>query len=359
VGIAKTTVSSLECTSDIGALAINAVGSIEGYNFLFCGVMLPHSPRFISESLRTVFRLVTLRNVEGSGDLNREVSMVYRLNKDVGVIGSGLTYVESPFRNGVAYNVYITDGFTRVGSIYVDVETLISPFIGYAGSIKGFRASKIANDDSILLMGISYCYGSRVYRLLLGEVADGVSSLSRGYYASSEAIKSFAEGIIKYIYLESELTPETVYKIYRETAEYVLRLNLANNSLTATTFTAIVYPVMGKAIFVHVGDTRIYYFSGSGLRRLTEDDRVEGTSALTKAIGIRVDEPVMGSINFNVGDTFVLLSDGVYNVVGENEIRGILSKIKNPYIAVKRILSLCEGRRVKDDASIGVVKRLM
>jgi hypothetical protein len=90
------------------------------------------------------------------------VSIVYRLNNEIGVIGRGLTYVQVPLGRGVVYNIYIAGSFTRVGNIYVNVRNIISPFIGFAGSIKGFKASKVANDDSILLMGISYCYGSRV-----------------------------------------------------------------------------------------------------------------------------------------------------------------------------------------------------
>jgi serine/threonine protein phosphatase PrpC len=359
LSITKTTTSSLECVGDTGALAINAVGFLEGSSFLFNSVVLPHSPGVIGESLRTVFKLLTSRSIGGLGNLDDEVSIVYRLNNEIGVIGRGLTYDQVPLGRGVVYNIYIAGGFTRVGNIYINVRNIISPFIGYAGSIKGLKANKVANDDSILLMGISYCYGSRVNRVLIGVVADGVTSLGRGYYASSEAIKFFTEGITRYVYLEGDLTPEAVHGIYRETAEYVLKLNLANNSSTATTFTAIVYPVIGRAIFVHVGDTRVYYYSGGELRRLTQDDKVEGTSALTKAIGIRVDEPSMGSIDFSVGDALTFLSDGVYNVVSENEIREILGKTKNPYTVVRSILSMCESRRVRDDASIGVVKRLM
>lgn len=355
----KATTTCLDCVGDTGAIAVNAIGFLEDSSFLFNGIILPRYPENINSSLRVLFNLVTGRGISKSDNLERDISMIYKLNNNIGVLGRELTYVKQPFRSGVAYNVCLADSSTRIGSIYVDVKTSISPLIGYAGSIKGFKTNKVANDDSILILSVSYCYRSRVNRVVLGVVADGVSSLGKGYYASSESIKTFTEGLIKYIYLEGDLTPDAIYRIYKGTAEYVLKLNLANNSSTATTFTAIIYPVLGKSLFVHVGDTRIYYFSNSELRKLTEDDKLQGTNTLTKAIGVRVDEPTMGVIDFNIEDVFILLSDGVYNVINEKEMREILIETRNPYKVVKKVLFLCEKRKTRDDASIGVIKRLM
>uniref|UniRef100_A0A7C5Z0S8 PPM-type phosphatase domain-containing protein n=1 Tax=Ignisphaera aggregans TaxID=334771 RepID=A0A7C5Z0S8_9CREN len=349
----KFSTSSLCCESDSGSIALNFAGFVDDRNYIFNGIVFPKLPRnfgFVIESLFD-FLQGKLSNVN-------DFSMVCQLNNKFLILGEDLSVDKVISRKGSILNIYLTGSTTYVGGIYLGINNIISSIIGYADSLKGFRANKEVNDDSILVLGMDYCYGDNVKKIILGVVADGVSSLGKGFFASSEAIKIFVAKVLQHVYLEQGLTLEDLSRTFRETAKHIYELNLANNKATATTFTAFVYPVQGKACIVHVGDTRAYIFSRSKLMLLTEDHKIPGTNVLTKAIGVEIVEPMYRVINFKPGDTILLISDGIYSVIGEDELTKLLLKIRNPYDVVKTVLKIASDRKVSDDASIGIIKKL-
>jgi len=357
MSIARVSTASLCCGADAGAIALNTVGFLEEKGFSFNGILLPRSTRGLEGALRALFEVLAGKR-SSMNEVSNALSMVYRLNDGVDSVGGDLEFVKAPFGGGCVLDVYLAGTAVRVGSMYLGVENVAPPFIGWAESLRGLRRNKVTNDDSVLVLGMAYCYGNHARRLVLGAVADGVSSLGKGYCASSESIKAFAAKVIRYAYLEQDLTPQALSEIYEETAGHVLKMNLANNSSAATTLTIVAYPVLGRAQIVHVGDSRAYLFSRGTLIRLTEDHKVPGTSVLTRAIGVRVDEPMTRAVDFEPSDSMILVSDGVYNVLRESEMRDFLSKTNNPYVVVREVLGMVEKRRTRDDASIGVITRL-
>lgn len=334
---------------------MNMVGSLEDRSFVFNGVVLPRSPSKLEEAICEVFDLVTGKIPD---TLAKSMSMVYHVNNKVAVLGDELSFVSASRLNEHILRIYIAKSTTHIGDIYLNARGLRPTIVGYAGSIKGLREGKERNDDSIAVLSMSYCYGDTVRKIHIGVVADGVTSLGRGYYVSSEAIKIFTSKLLRYVYAVQDLTPGAVNEIYRETARTILDLNVKNNIRAATTFTAVVYPVLDRAHIVHVGDTRVYLFSGRELAVLTEDHKIPGTSMLTKALGVKVDEPMARSIHINPGDSIVIVSDGVYSIVGEQEIKKMLMSVSNPTMIVSSALATVKTRRGSDDASIGVIKRL-
>jgi len=64
---------------------------------------------------------LTSRSIGGLGNLDNEVSIVYRLNNEIGVIGRGLTYVQVPLGRGVVYNIYILPAASHVLVIYTSM----------------------------------------------------------------------------------------------------------------------------------------------------------------------------------------------------------------------------------------------
>lgn len=347
--------STLSCRSDTGSIALNMVGALEGKSFIFNGVILPKSPLKLESVIRDVFNLIL---GESSNTSARNMSMVYHVNNRVATLGDDLIFNSISKSNEHVLNIYMAKGTMPVGAIYLNTHSFKPTFIGYADSIKGFREGKERNDDSIIVLGMCYCHGGVTKRVHIGIVADGVSSLGRGYYVSSEAIKVFAAKMLHYVYTIQDLTPEAVDDMYRETARAMLNLNISNNMRAATTFTAFVYPVLDKAYVVHVGDTRIYLFSRKRLTLLTEDHKIPGTNTLTKAIGIKVEEPMTENVNLNPGDGIVMVSDGVYSVVKENELGKLLLSAGSPVTIVNNVLSIIRARKGSDDASIGIIRRL-
>lgn len=109
--------------------------------------------------------------------------------------------------------------------------------------------------------------------------------------------------------------------------------NLPHNGLV-TTFSSIVFKSNTAHIF-HVGDSRIYRFRGGELTLLTRDhQRMSfGTSGyLTRALGIdnRLDVDYQ-SLSLEVGDLFLLTTDGVHDYLPQDQIAALLEKgVHNP-----------------------------
>lgn len=347
--------STLFCEPDVGSIALNMVGSLDNRRFIFNGIVLPKSLMRLEDAIIEVFDIITGRLSDTS---TIDLSMIYHINERVAVLGDELSLKNISRQNEHVLNVYLGKSSVPVGSIYLNARGLKPKIIGYADSMRGIRKGKERNDDSIAILSMSYCYGSVVRKIHIGIVADGVSSLGSGYIVSSEAIKIFTSKILHYVYAIQDLTPEVINDLYEETAKALADHNMRNNIRAATTFTAIVYPVLDKAQIVHVGDTRAYLFSKNDLVLLTEDHKIPGTSTLTKALGIMIEEPMTKSIHIDPGDSVVIASDGVYEIVEEDKLREILMTADNLTAVVNNVLTLVKIRRGRDDASIGVIRRL-
>lgn len=129
----------------------------------------------------------------------------------------------------------------------------------------------------------------------------------------------------------------------------------------------------------HVGDSRVYRFRQGELTRLTHDHTLVGefnrnpaarklagdlaarTSALahvlTRAVGIeREVQPEWRKLDVRSGDVYLLCSDGVYNMVSDEQMREVLSVGGAARESVARIAGLVESAGATDNYSLIVVK---
>lgn len=94
-----------------------------------------------------------------------------------------------------------------------------------------------------------------------------------------------------------------------------------------TTATVLLVADAGRWTVGHVGDSRAYLLRGGELSRVTTDHTlVPGSSTLTRALGTRedVDVDVLGG-ELTPGDVFLLSSDGLTDLVSDDEIRAALA----------------------------------
>lgn len=158
-------------------------------------------------------------------------------------------------------------------------------------------------------------------------IADGISSSPVSQIASESAVKTFLEDY----YCTSEAWS------VRTAAERVLRAT--NSWLYAQsrkgefrydrehgyvcTFSALVIKSR-TAHLVHAGDTRIYRVDGEMLEQLTVDHRQrisDEESLLSRALGASAQLDVdYHAVAVEVGSTFILMTDGVYEHLAEREI---------------------------------------
>ena len=104
----------------------------------------------------------------------------------------------------------------------------------------------------------------------------------------------------------------------------------------------------GEAVWAHVGDSRIYLLRGGELRQITRDHSyVEGLvesgsiteaearkhprkNVLTRAVGVEPDVEVdTGRLALQKGDTLLLATDGLTNMVEDADIARILEEHPN------------------------------
>lgn len=123
-------------------------------------------------------------------------------------------------------------------------------------------------------------------------------------------------------------------------------------------------------VWFHVGDSRIYRYRNSALSQLTEDHsaynewkRKGGTgrepakNIVTKAIGPM--EGVITDINWEESrkdDLYILCSDGLNDMVGDDKIAGIISESNDVDSATVNLVAAALDAGGKDNTSVIVCK---
>jgi PPM family protein phosphatase len=199
----------------------------------------------------------------------------------------------------------------------------------YAGTDTGRQ--RRANEDSVLA------------RSPLFVVADGMGGAQAGEVASRIAVEAFQGG------LEDSAQPELALAALAHTANsriHELSHVNAEQAGMGTTLTAV-YVGEEEVAIAHVGDSRAYCFRDGQLQRLTDDHSLvdelmrQGRltpeealehpqrSVITRALGpegmVEVDTR---SVRGRPGDVYLLCSDGLTTMIGEEQIAAVL--LANP-----------------------------
>jgi len=205
------------------------------------------------------------------------------------------------------------------------------------------------NEDTYLIVDhrakdVDIQYYGRMY-----AIADGLGGHAGGKIASEMA----CQGLVEYYNFNKFADEETkgfhkarllqlrtiiygihdrIHKYGEENSEYV---NLG------TTLSVLVL-IKNRALIAHVGDSRIYRLRRNSLKQMTQDhtmaqilidlNTLSPHSAqthpfhhvLTQAVGHEI-EFIYNSIEeVKKGDTFLLCSDGLYNMVSDKELKDVL-----------------------------------
>jgi PPM family protein phosphatase len=179
---------------------------------------------------------------------------------------------------------------------------------------------------------------------LIAVIADGMGGLKLGSEASNFAVMTVLDLYTSYKEksenIPSKLTSivdETNRRLYKLSVEMDMEMNIG------TTLAAVVV-IKNELYYISVGDSRIYHFTGKQITQLTSDhvyarelekraasgelsvsevrNHPDG-HALTSYLGIteikEVDQNIT-PINLIPGDRIILLTDGVYNSISEDEL---------------------------------------
>lgn len=195
-------------------------------------------------------------------------------------------------------------------------------------------AKRETNQDNFIVV-----YGEN---FIYYVVCDGMGGTDGGEIASQMTVS----------YIDSELKGkkisdiEDVKKVVYEANERVFEYGMEHKEVQGlgTTITSLL--VMPKSSWtLNVGDSRVYKIFGDTISQITEDDTVLNeliksgvisqekakshpiSNMLTKTIGqgksLEIETTRLGFLDYS--ERFILCSDGLYNMVSDNEIMEIIS----------------------------------
>lgn len=194
-------------------------------------------------------------------------------------------------------------------------------------------------------------------------IADGISSSNVSQIASETAVKGF----IQDYYSTSDswsvkTSAQRVLKatnswLYAQTRNSPYRFNKDKGYIC--TFSAIVFKSNTAHLF-HCGDSRIFRLVDNTLEQLTTDHRHvvdEQTSYLTRALGIHDTlEMDYKTLPLNLGDVYVLATDGVFEFIPAKEIAEAISQGSDLNHVAKELVDKAFAAGSNDNLTIQIVR---
>jgi serine/threonine protein phosphatase PrpC len=195
-------------------------------------------------------------------------------------------------------------------------------------------------------------------------LADGISSSNVSRIAAESAVKGFLTDY--YCTSESWSVRTSAQRVLEATNSWLhsqtrrSQYSYDKDRGYVCTLSALVIKSTTAHIF-HVGDSRIYRVSGTTLEQLTEDHRVvisSEQSYLGRALGVN-SQIEIDYLMFKVekGDTFVLVTDGIYEHAGERVIARVVKDGADDLDqAAKAIVELAYELGSKDNLTVQIVR---
>ncbi|MCR9115941.1 MAG: protein phosphatase 2C domain-containing protein [bacterium] len=229
----------------------------------------------------------------------------------------------------------------------------------------GMRRKNNQDAFSIALANDAEQYAWRGH---LFVVADGMGAHAAGELAS----KLSADNIPHLYHKYAELPPhEALLKAVEETNALVYRRGEANSDFhnMGTTCSSLLLLPQG-VVLAHVGDSRIYRQRGSGVDQLTFDHslvwelRANGQvnaavpkNVITRSLGPNptVQADLEGPFPAQVGDTYLLCSDGLTGKVDDEEIACLL-KYLPPERSAQFLVDLANLRGGPDNITVIILR---
>jgi protein phosphatase len=245
--------------------------------------------------------------------------------------------------------------------------------LGWATDVGAVRSH---NEDTVLV--ITTAHDGDDARLASGLfiLADGMGGHRAGEVASSLAARVAAHHIVHQSYLPALIAQEHDANLPTLNEVLVDAVQAANSAVAeqvsggGTTLTCAL--MLGPQVYIaHVGDSRAYIVTKDGLERITHDhslvDRLVETGQLTsdeatthphknvlyRAVGqssaLEVDIHVRTIAH---GDRLLLCSDGLWDMVNEEEMSDIVTKALSPQAACDALIVAANQAGGRDNITV-------
>ncbi len=203
-------------------------------------------------------------------------------------------------------------------------------------------------------------------------VADGMGGHSAGEVASQ-----MAADVVTRLYYEARAEPGAALRHAVEEANRRIHKAAAEDSAKhgmGTTCTALAL-CGGRAYAAHVGDSRLYMLRDGKLYQLSEDHSAvnemvklgiitkeqarthEDKNVILRALGTvaEVEVAVLEPFSVREGDRYLLCSDGLHDLVLEDEIASVLSGSEDTHAAGERLIAMAKERGGHDNITVGII----
>lgn len=190
-------------------------------------------------------------------------------------------------------------------------------------------------------------------------VADGVSGNAGGGEASEMTMRTVTS--------DYYATPDTwepliaLDKVLTAANRWLIAQANANSDMAGMATTLSLLILRGQHYYsAHVGDTRIYLLRDGQLKQLSTDhvwDRPEMRHVLKRAVGLdRHLEVDYADGTLQVGDVFALMSDGVWDVLGEQAIHKTMALYDSPQMICDELTKLAIEKGTTDNSTAVTVR---
>ena len=191
-------------------------------------------------------------------------------------------------------------------------------------------------------------------------VADGLGGHSAGEIAAKTAIESIFEDFSE----SPEFSREALQKYVTDAHKTVFEKASTDPAYVNMSSTIVVILIKGKrAVWCHVGDSRLYRFCAGRLEEVTDDHslafmdfmeekieyddirRSENQNKLTNAVGLYIKDLKVSPVYTAAPETnFLLCTDGWWEYVTENDMEDTLKESKNSREWLEKMLDIRERR---------------
>jgi len=207
----------------------------------------------------------------------------------------------------------------------------------------------------------------------LTVVADGMGGHASGEVASHIAVEVISEQY----YSDRSLSPQDALRRAVEAANLeIYDTSLSDETLSGMGTTLVALVVLGDTAFsAHVGDSRLYRMRARKLELLTTDHSQvmemvrhgiitveqarnhDDKNVILRAVGTQpeVEVDVSGVFPIEPGDTFILCSDGLNDMLEDAEIESILASEPDEYSAATRLIEAAKDNGGHDNVTVGIV----
>ena len=203
-------------------------------------------------------------------------------------------------------------------------------------------------------------------------VADGMGGHNAGDYASRYCVEFFKQRIE-----ESEIeSPIALIDAAIKKTNEALRIKAQEQTeLEGMGTTLVAATIFDKEMYVaNVGDSRLYVI-GKEIKQVTEDHSLveamvktgelnrnearvhPNKNIITRAIGANETvEPDFFEVNLEEGDTVLMCSDGLTNMLEDETIERIIRENENPEEAAETLVKFANKNGGKDNIAIIIIK---